>query len=105
MLDGVFSHTGSDSIYFNKEQAYDNQGAANSQDSPYYSWYTFVHYPDRYKCWWGFESLPEVNESNPDWQKFVITDEDSVVHHWIQKGCCGYRLDVADELPDRNNFV
>ncbi len=100
MLDGVFSHTGSDSIYFNKEQAYDNQGAANRQDSPYYSWYTFVHYPDRYKCWWGFESLPEVNESNPDWQKFVITDEDSVVHHWIQKGCCGYRLDVADELPD-----
>ena len=100
MLDGVFSHTGSDSIYFNREKAYETEGAANSQDSPYYPWYTFEHYPDKYKCWWGFESLPEVNEQNLDWQRFVITDEDSVVRHWIREGCSGYRLDVADELPD-----
>lgn len=100
MLDGVFSHTGSDSIYFNREKAYENDGAANSQDSPYYPWYTFEQYPDKYKSWWGFESLPEVNEHNPNWQRFVITDEDSVVRHWLQKGCSGYRLDVADELPD-----
>jgi glycosidase len=100
MLDGVFSHTGSDSIYFNREKAYDSVGAANSQESPYYPWYTFEHYPDKYKSWWGFESLPEVNEHNPDWQLFVITDEDSILRHWIRLGCCGYRLDVADELPD-----
>lgn len=100
MLDGVFSHTGSDSIYFNREKAYESEGAANSQTSPYYPWYTFEHYPDKYKSWWGFESLPEVNEHNPDWQSFIITDEDSVVKHWIREGCSGYRLDVADELPD-----
>ena len=100
MLDGVFSHTGSDSIYFNREKAYDDIGAANSPDSPYYPWYTFEHFPDKYKSWWGFESLPEVNEHNADWQRFVITDEDSVVRRWIQKGAGGYRLDVADELPD-----
>ncbi len=100
MLDGVFSHTGSDSIYFNREKAYENEGAANSQNSPYYPWYTFEHYPEKYKSWWGFESLPEVNEHNQDWQRFVITDEDSVVRHWIREGCSGYRLDVADELPD-----
>ncbi len=100
MLDGVFSHTGSDSVYFNREKAYGEGGAANSMESPYYPWYTFEHYPDKYKCWWGFESLPEVDEHNEHWQRFIITGEDSVVRHWIKKGCCGYRLDVADELPD-----
>ncbi len=100
LLDGVFSHTGSDSIYFNREKAYEGAGAANSPESPYYPWYTFEHYPDKYKSWWGFESLPEVNEHNADWQRFIITDEDSVVRRWIQKGAAGYRLDVADEIPD-----
>jgi glycosidase len=100
MLDGVFSHTGSDSIYFNREGAYESQGAADSPDSPYYPWYVFECYPERYRCWWGFKSLPEVNEHEPGWQRFVITDEDSVIRHWIKAGAKGYRLDVADELPD-----
>jgi len=100
ILDGVFSHTGSDSIYFNREGAYESQGAANSPDSPYYPWYRFEHYPDQYLCWWGFKSLPEINESEPGWQHFVITDEDSVIRHWLRAGAKGYRLDVADELPD-----
>ena len=100
ILDGVFSHTGSDSIYFNREGAYESQGAANSPDSPYYPWYIFEHYPDQYQCWWGFKSLPEINECEPGWQHFVITGEDSVIRHWIKAGAKGYRLDVADELPD-----
>ena len=100
ILDGVFSHTGSDSIYFNREGAYESEGAANSPDSKYYPWYMFECYPDRYRCWWGFKSLPEVNEHEPGWQQFVITDEDSVIRHWIKAGAKGYRLDVADELPD-----
>lgn len=100
ILDGVFSHTGSDSIYFNREGAYESDGAANSPDSPYYPWYTFEHYPDKYRCWWGFQSLPEINEHDPDWQRFVITDDDGVIRRWIKAGAFGYRLDVADELPD-----
>jgi glycosidase len=100
ILDGVFSHTGSDSIYFNRESNYKVIGAANSPESPYYPWYTFEHYPDKYRCWWGFTSLPEVNEHEPSWQQFVITDEDSVIRHWLKAGAKGYRLDVADELPD-----
>lgn len=100
MLDGVFSHTGADSIYFNKNRAYDSLGAANSPESPYYPWYSFEHYPDKYRCWWGFESLPEVNEHDPHWQDFVVTGENSVIRHWLRAGVMGYRLDVADELPD-----
>ncbi|MDX1358864.1 MAG: alpha-amylase family glycosyl hydrolase, partial [Clostridia bacterium] len=48
ILDGVFSHTGADSIYFNKYGKYDSLGAYQSPDSPYYSWYTFEEYPDKY---------------------------------------------------------
>ena len=100
MLDGVYSHTGADSIYFNRYNSYDSVGAYNSKESPYFSWYDFSQYPEKYRSWWGFESLPEVDEENPEWQDFVITGKDSVVRHWLRNGASGWRLDVADELPD-----
>ena len=100
ILDGVFSHTGDDSLYFNKYGRYDGVGAYQSKDSPYYGWYNFAVHPDKYESWWGFESLPEVNENDPGWQEYVITGGASVVKHWIGAGAAGYRLDVADELPD-----
>ena len=100
ILDGVFSHTGDDSLYFNKYGRYPGAGAYQSKDSPYFGWYEFEEYPDKYKSWWGFETLPEVNEFDPGWQEFIVTGKDSVVKHWLGEGASGYRLDVADELPD-----
>ena len=100
ILDGVFSHTGDDSVYFNKYGRYDGPGAYQGPGSPYFSWYRFDAFPDRYESWWGFESLPEVNEFDPSWQEFVVSGPDSVVKHWLGAGAAGYRLDVADELPD-----
>ncbi|HHV71091.1 MAG TPA: glycoside hydrolase family 13 protein [Clostridia bacterium] len=100
ILDGVFSHTGSDSIYFNKEGNYPGLGAYQSKDSPYYSWYRFYHYPDQYECWWGIDTLPNVNEMEPSYQDFIIYGEDSVLKYWMRLGAKGWRLDVADELPD-----
>ena len=99
VLDGVFSHTGSDSVYFNKELRYEKNGAVNRPDSPYRSWYTFIDYPKKYHSWWGFQSLPEVNETDPDYLEF-ITGKDGVIAHWMALGADGWRLDVADELPD-----
>ncbi len=99
ILDGVFSHTGADSVYFNKESYYDSLGAYNSPDSPYYSWYQFEQYPHRYAGWWGFQNLPNVNETDAAYLDF-ITGEKGVLAHWQQKGADGWRLDVADELPD-----
>lgn len=62
MLDGVFSHTGADSIYFNKFSHYPDAGAYNAgAASPYYGWYDFRHYPNDYRCWWNFPDLPEVD--------------------------------------------
>ena len=101
MLDGVFSHTGADSIYFNRDGHYNCDGAYNAgQRSPYYSWYDFRKWPNDYRCWWNFPDLPEVNEHDPGWEKLVITGEDSVVRTWLRRGASGWRLDVADELPD-----
>jgi len=100
MLDGVFSHTGSDSIYFNREGNYPGLGAYQSKKSPYYSWYRFLNHPDEYESWWGVGTLPNVNEMVPSYQEFIYKGEDSVVRYWLNKGAAGWRLDVADELPD-----
>ena len=99
ILDGVFSHTGSDSRYFNREGRYDTLGAYHSKNSPYYPWYRFTHYPDDYDCWWGIDTMPNVNEMEHSFRKYIIEDEDSVIRRWIGKGAGGWRLDVADELP------
>ena len=100
LLDGVFSHTGADSVYFNKYGRYEGRGAYQGEDSPYYSWYTFAQFPDEYKSWWGFQSLPEVNETDPGWVQTVIQGKDSFIKKWLRAGAAGFRLDVADELPD-----
>ncbi|MGI6120265.1 MAG: glycoside hydrolase family 13 protein, partial [Desulfosporosinus sp.] len=100
ILDGVFSHTGSDSIYFNKFNNYPGVGAYQSADSPYYNWYKFRPYSPGYECWWGVDSLPEVDEMNPSYRQFIYGSEESVIHKWLNLGVAGWRLDVADELPD-----
>ncbi len=100
MLDGVFSHVGDDSIYFNRFGTHGkNTGAAQSRRSPYSKWFNFSHWPDSYDCWWGFKSLPNVNEMDPDFRKFILSGKDSVVRHWLRCGASGWRLDVTDELP------
>ncbi len=99
ILDGVFSHTGADSKYFNRYGNYDSVGAYQAKDSPYYSWYSFIRYPDVYRSWWGFDTLPEVNETAPSYMEYML-GENGVVNKWESKGIAGWRLDVADELPD-----
>ena len=99
ILDGVFSHTGSDSVYFNKDGHYGPGGAYNDPDSPYRDWYCFNVWPDDYEAWWGFRTLPNVHEDTPGYQRFIVDDDDSVTAHWLRAGASGWRLDVADELP------
>ncbi len=102
ILDGVFSHTGNDSIYFNENRRYTELGAAESVDSPYRSWYKFDDSLLGYSAWWGVPSLPEINEDDPSFDEF-ITGEDGIIKRWMKCGIKGWRLDVADELPD--NFL
>ena len=99
ILDGVFNHTGSDSVYFNREKRYPSSGAYNSKESKYYPWYSFKHWPDSYESWWGFDTLPNVNELDPGYSAY-INGKDGVIQKWLGAGASGWRLDVADELPD-----
>ena len=98
ILDGVFNHTGDDSIYFNRYGNYNSVGAYQSKDSKYFSWYNFIDYPNKYDAWWGIKTLPAVNESNEDYLEY-ITGENGVISHYTKLGVGGWRLDVVDELP------
>ena len=101
VLDGVFSHVGKNSRYFNISGFYgENSGAARDPQSPYRDWFTFNHYPNDYKSWWGVADLPEVRKENPSFQEFIYGDLDSVLSKWTSMGVDGWRLDVADELTD-----
>jgi len=97
VLDGVFSHTGADSIYFDTKNRFGNGAVSVGKTSPYYKWYDFQRFPDLYTCWWNVNSLPCVNELDGDYQAFLFG---KVIPKWLTLGADGFRLDVADELPD-----
>ena len=99
ILDGVFNHTGSDSLYFNKEGRYGPDGAYRDKNSPYRSWYCWKDAAaDQYESWWGFTTLPKLNSRDESWREFLC-GENGIVRHWLRLGADGWRLDVVDELP------
>lgn len=99
ILDGVFNHTGDDSVYFNKYGRYESLGAYQSKESPYFGWYDFKSYPDEYASWWGVKILPSINKTSESFREFIC-GENGVVRHYLRLGADGWRLDVADELSD-----
>lgn len=99
VLDGVFNHVGADSRYFNAFGNYPELGAAESKDSVYFPWFNFFNYPNEYESWWGVKDLPNVNENNPSYRNFIV-GKDGVIEKWTKMGIGGWRLDVADEMPD-----
>ena len=100
IIDGVYNHTGADSIYFNMYGNYNERGAYQSMQSPYYSWYTFDKYPNDYACWWDVKILPQINKDSEDFQNFIC---DEVIPYYLDLGVYGIRFDVVDELS--NAFV
>ncbi|MBR3591655.1 MAG: glycoside hydrolase family 13 protein [Clostridia bacterium] len=100
ILDGVFSHTGDDSIYFNRTGRYGNGGAYRDYNSIYHEWFKFYDFPNGYDAWWGVKTLPETNEDNDNFTEY-ITGENGILRKYLKLGVAGWRLDVADELPDK----
>lgn len=100
ILDGVFNHTGDDSLYFNKYGKYDSLGAYGSKESRYYNWFNFKNHPDEYESWWGIPILPRLNHSVKECLDYFVTGDDSVIGKYTKMGIGGIRLDVADELSD-----
>ena len=101
IIDGVFNHTGSDSVYFNKLGRYRTVGAYQSKNSKYYSWYSFEKYPDEYSCWWGIKTLPQTEENSGFFD--YIAGRGGIIEKYMAMGIAGFRLDVVDELT--NNFL
>ncbi|MEA4894527.1 MAG: glycoside hydrolase family 13 protein [Oscillospiraceae bacterium] len=99
ICDGVFNHTGSDSLYFNRSGNYGEGGAYRDQSSEYYEWYTFTEWPDKYDSWWGVKTLPQVKKESLSFRSF-ITGDNGVLEKWMSLGAGGWRLDVADELSE-----
>ncbi len=102
ILDGVFNHTGDDSVYFNRYKRYGKGGAYNDPLSEYAEWYKFRSYPDDYESWWGIEILPKLNHENKACRDF-FTGDGGIIERYTRKGISGWRLDVADELS--NDFL
>ena len=99
VIDGVFSHTGRNSVYFDGKNMFGGGAVSKGAESPYYKWYDFQEFPGKYTAWWGIESLPCVNELDPDYMEYIL-GENGVLAKWMRLGADGVRLDVADELPD-----
>ena len=98
ILDGVFNHTGDDSVYFNRYGNYPGIGAWQSEDSPWRDAFHF-HEDGTYDCWWGIDNMPALNE-NSELVKERLLGENGVIRTWLRAGARGWRLDVADELSD-----
>jgi glycosidase len=102
ILDGVFNHTSSDSVYFDRYNRYPNVvGACESPSSPYRDWYEITgnDVPCRnYSGFAGLDTLPTLNDQNAGLREFIFHSIGSIVGRWTASGADGWRLDVAHEL-------
>ena len=99
ILHGVFSHTRSNSVYFDAEHIF-GHGAVSDPASPYRGWYLFRHYPNDYESWWGFHTLPCVNKRSASFIDYIFGSDDSILVKWLRLGADGPRLDVVHAVQD-----
>ncbi len=114
ILDGVFNHTSSDSIYFDRYSRYTEVGACESQSSPYRDWFYFTDVEAgtgdcvgsdgtanaaTYESWFGYDSLPKLRSENAEVRDLIWDDgTNSIAPYWINQGAKGWRLDVAGDV-------
>ncbi|MCA9943995.1 MAG: Ig-like domain-containing protein, partial [Anaerolineales bacterium] len=105
VLDGVFNHSSSDSIYFDRYGRYASEGACESVSSPFRDWYNFSPQTGgpcagdtTYESWFGFDSLPKLNSANQDVRDYIWAGgEAAIARYWMQ-WADGWRLDVGGDV-------
>jgi glycosidase len=90
LLDAVFNHCSSQSIYF--------RAAQQSKQSPYYRWFHFLRWPAAAVGWAGVKTMPEFVEC-PEVEAFFF-GSDGVAQRWLSLGTSGWRTDVTPWLSD-----
>ncbi|HXG63908.1 MAG TPA: alpha-amylase family glycosyl hydrolase [Blastocatellia bacterium] len=103
ILDAVFNHSSSDSFYFDRYHRYPHDGACESLDSPYRSWFNFFNNDapcesNDYEGWFGFDSLPAFSDGNPAVRDFFYRGASNVTQYWYERGASGWRFDVAPDI-------
>ncbi len=119
VLDGVFNHASRGFWQF-------NHTLENRSDSPYVDWFYFDEdrltgkvpwnvYSDvswdgvsysgdksvkkyGYRAWWDLPALPKFNTDSPAVRNFLF----DVAEYWIKFGIDGWRLDVPEEIDDKD---
>jgi alpha-glucosidase len=105
LLDGVFNHTGDTHKWFCKyeyRRASKEKGAYESQNSPFYSYYTFAKWPEKYAIFLDALSCPKLNYGSPALKKEIFGGKDSIALHYLQPpfNIDGWRID-APQFVDR----
>lgn len=90
LLDGVFNHCSSESVYFKSARA--------DRRSPYYRWFDFTHWPDEWSGWVGVKTMPEIVEC-PEVEDFFF-GERGIAQYWLSYGTAGWRTDVTPWMTD-----
>lgn len=102
ILDGVFNHASSDSLYFDRYHRYPTDGACESTSSPYRTWFKVSGSTpctgSDYQSFAGTDSLPVFNHDDPGVKDFFFRGNDAVAKHWLALGAAGWRLDAAQEI-------
>jgi hypothetical protein len=116
ILDGVFNHSSSDSLYFDRYGRHETLGACESHESPYRDWYFFhpvtpgtgacvgadgTPAAANYESWFGFDSLPKLNSANEEVRKFFYAGGVAAVGPYWLSWADGWRLDVGRGLGTR----
>lgn len=126
ILDGVFNHVSSDSVYFDRYSRYPTSiGACENLASPYIG--MFKPMPTSgsgippcsdgrfYASWFGYDSLPELASQTPGsmarqaiWDGGIAHSSgvsDPIGTYWITDfGIDGWRLDVANDVDPSGSF-